>query len=122
MHELGRFTPLSPRDKLLGMKGVTLVDGIIGGGVLLFCALALIEFAPSQGDRAAEAFQSVKNSGASDTQLCRSARAVQDAYAAEGDTAEAANWDGWATTHCLGASFNEGYQDPRLRAQAVQSR
>lgn len=106
------------------MRNLTRVDVVIGGGFLLLCLLALSEagsFLPSQGDRAAGAYQEAKNSGASETQLCRSARAVQDAYAAEGDTVEADHWNGWATTHCLSASFNEGYQDPRLRAEAIEA-
>jgi len=97
------------------------IDLLALGALGLVCVLAFAELAPSDGDRAAQAYEAAKNSGASDTQLCRSARAVQDAYAAEGDAVEAENWDGWAKIHCLGASFNEGYQDPKLREQSIRA-
>jgi hypothetical protein len=104
------------------MTKVEAIDGIVFAVLGVFALMLLIEFGnftPSEGDRAAETFQQVKDAGSSETQLCRSARAVQEAYARDGDAAEEQNWRDWAGIHCSMALFKEGYHDPTSSAEAA---
>jgi hypothetical protein len=70
-------------------------------GVLGIAALA--EIAPSNGDRAAAAFDQARNSGASDTELCRSATVVANTYRAEGQASKVTQWSLYADIFCGGA-------------------
>jgi hypothetical protein len=102
---------------------VQAIDRIVYAVLGVIALLLLIEFGDfttSEGDRAAETFQQVKDSGSSETQLCRSARAVQEAYARDGDAAEENNWRDWANIHCSMAFFKEGYQDAESASEASE--
>lgn len=77
---------------------------------LIFIAAIALAGCASEADRAAEAFEMAKSSGASETELCRSAQQVAAAYGRTSDTAQAENWESWARIHCSLASLNEGYR------------
>lgn len=90
------------------MTKVQAIDRIVYAVLGVIALLVLIEFGnlmPNEGDRAAEAYEQARNSGASDDQLCRSAEAVGYAYAAAGDDETASRWASDARAHCANASI-----------------
>lgn len=94
------------------MKKLMLVDWIfIALGVGL-AGMALNASIPSDGDRAAEAYQQARNSGASYTQLCRSAKVVETAYRVRGEGSRADEWAQTARINCNGAALIEGRRRP----------
>jgi hypothetical protein len=77
---------------------------------LFIVVLALAGCSQSAGERAEGAYTDAKNSGASQTQLCRSAQAVEQGYRADGDSEKADQWELYAQIDCSGAYFKEGYR------------
>ena len=64
----------------------------------------------SEAEQAEATFVAARNSGVSETELCRSAQAVKDAYERESDNAKAESWASLAQAHCSLAFFKEGYR------------
>jgi hypothetical protein len=91
------------------MTKVTIIDAICVCGAAVLALMALVEFSSNDGDRAKDAYEAAKNSGASGSQLCRSAKAVEEAYRAAKDASNAEQWSLYARIDCSGAFFNEGY-------------
>ena len=92
------------------MKKLMAADVVIGGGCLLMFGAAALQMLPTEGDRAADAYHDLRLSGASNTQLCRSAKVVEQTYRASGQANEAEQWKLYAQIDCSGAYFNEGYR------------
>ena len=68
----------------------------------------------SEGERAEAAYQSLRTSGGSQTELCRSAHEVKDAYQQSGQKDQAEQWARYAQTDCVSALWLDGYRDHRL--------
>ena len=77
---------------------------------LLLIAVIALAGCASEAEKAEDAFVAAKNSGASETELCRSAQAVKGAYERESENAEVKHWAGLAQAHCSLAFFEEGYR------------
>lgn len=83
---------------------------MIAGGVLAtICVIVIAQLAPSEGDKAAEVYEQARNSGASMSQLCRSAKAVEATYRAHGEGSKADQWALYANIDCNSAALMEGY-------------
>jgi hypothetical protein len=83
---------------------------IVGGALATIGVIAFAQLAPSEGDKAAEAYEQARISGASMTQLCRSAKAVEQEYRFSKDNAKAEQWALYARVDCNSASLIEGYR------------
>lgn len=73
-------------------------------------AIAVAGCSQSAGEKAEAEYEAAKNSGASQAQLCRSAKAVAQAYSRAGDAEAAAQWQDYAQIDCSLAYFTEGYR------------
>ena len=94
------------------MTKVEAIDRIVFavlGVIALLLLLQFGDFTPSEGERAAEAYEAARNSGASGTQLCRSAQVVEIAHRTRGEASKADQWKMYASNDCAGASLKEGY-------------
>ncbi len=92
------------------MKKVMTGDVIVVGALVLVGALAMSQVSQSEGDKAAGAYQQARNAGASHTQMCRSAKAVEATYRANGQGSRADQWAQTAAINCNSAALIEGYR------------
>jgi len=85
-------------------------DAIVVGALLVVGALAMSQLSISEGDKAAQAYQQARNAGASQAQLCRSAKAVEATYRVHGEGSKADGWAQNARLDCNSAALIEGYR------------
>ena len=77
---------------------------------LIFIAALALAGCQSEGERAEAEYDRIRYSGASQSQLCRSALAVSEAYRLDGKSQDAQAWAGYAESDCAMAYFTEGYR------------